>query len=231
MGTAADAGATSLADRVRSLPFGTGAVAGAATFLGAYVLVYVGFVVDRLLIQGSNAGLDAFAPTNTTTLTVGVSAVEVSTWELVGWLLYGGLTVPLETAAGSTVAVFDLADVSGSVTPLFYAGIAGLAVVGGGVWLVARADVTVGGRSLVDAAAAGATVAVGFVPLALAGTFLVETGNVGPTLQSAGIYAAEFGLVGGAVGGLVAAVSGVADDAGTGAGGTTAPPPDAGGPR
>lgn len=123
------------------------AVAGIAAYLGGYALLYLWF------------------------LTQGRTASEAVDWQWVGWIFYHGQFVPLDVTAGTTspggaaVAEAGLGDAS-NVVPGFLLGTAAVAIAG---FLLVRARAVVDPRG---AAATGASLVLGYFPLAALGLLL-----------------------------------------------------------
>jgi hypothetical protein len=138
-------------------------------------------------------------------------------WQLVGWLLYSGQNVAIERSVdGSTEAVEVLGEefwaqfaVPQLVTPVLYTLIPLVILAAGGLAFVKYLD---GDGTAVtettDAALLGASILVGYVVLAVVGTFLVGISDggasTGPVLQDTVIWSALFAGGAGAAGGVAA---------------------------
>ena len=170
----------SLTERV---PFGVAAAAGGAAWLLCYLFTY--------LLTGNdfqNSVVRQFA--------------DIPTWKAVGWVFFNAhfantvVDVPLVGGATNfigTESVFTPALYALPVVLLLIAGVA-----------VGRAA---GGDALaaVDAAVAGAAVAVGYGVLSLLGAFLFATSNVSPDPVTSVLLAGVlYPVVLGAVGGVAA---------------------------
>jgi hypothetical protein len=183
-------------DALDNLPIGRGAAAGVGAYLLGYLVTY--------LLHGSSIR-DAFV-----TGVIEFFAGDPVAWKLVGWLFYNAHGV-----AATVPGLF------GESTVNFVAEGEGLALTGlyvvVAVTLVAAGLAVAWGRgSVADGARAGATVVLGYLPLAVVGAFLfrvsVDDAVAGPTLVTAILLAGLFyPLVLGAVGGAVAGAVGGTD--------------------
>jgi hypothetical protein len=179
-----DGGATTL--------LGTGAVAGAAAYALGYLLTFVwqsGGVDERLRAFNFVAEL--------------LGGDVIPTWKGVAWLFYNAhfVSTNVPALAGSRTVNFissgEFPALLYVVPPLFL-GVAGLAA----ARYVAAADPG-------DGARAGATVAVGYLPLAvgvaLASTYSVGENSLAPELLTAVLLAGVvYPLAFGALGGVLA---------------------------
>jgi predicted Fe-S protein YdhL (DUF1289 family) len=220
----------SLLDRIKALPLKESAVAGAGLYVVSFLLAYVTFIADALAINGSGHDLSV---SNLLPFTSVSSGSPLDMWQLVGWLMYSGHSVAIErTVDGSTDAVEVLGEefwaqfaVPQLVTPILYTLIPLLVLAVGGFAFVKYLDDGTTVTEATDAALLGASILVGYVALAVVGTFLVSVSDggmsAGPVLEDAAIWAAVFAGGAGAVGGVAAQSLG--DDASP----ETAPPSDA----
>lgn len=174
----------------------TGGAVGAAAYVVGYILTFVFITID------------------------GVEPGEVDSWKVVGWVFYGEHNVDIETtiSAGGrseteTTSIFGgeiTGDLTSTIPEFLYLLLPVVVLVGAGFLVY-----TMVGRRLETGAAAGvgASVAVGYLVLAVIGTFLFEAsqsaalGEVtfGPEMTTgilvAGIvYPVVFGAIGGVVG-------------------------------
>lgn len=118
------------------------AVAGVAAYVASYALLYLWF-----LLEGRMAG-------------------EFTDWRWVGWILYHGQFVPLEASGPAAPVVESGLGALENVVPSL---LLSLAVVGGAGFLLARAR----GAAEPDAAAkTGASLLLGYLPLAVVGVFV-----------------------------------------------------------
>jgi hypothetical protein len=177
-------------DRFGGLPLGTGAIAGAGAYLLGYVFTYL-LVGSEIRESAVNQVFQVFGG-------------EDLTYEIVGWVFYnahfvstvGDLSVLSGT--GNLITEFEAFSPILYLVPVALLFIAGLAV---GRRIPGEQDYG-------DAAAAGATVVVGYLPLAVIGAFLVQVqsggSSVGPDLLLGAILA---GLVYPAVLGALGSVA------------------------
>lgn len=172
----------------------TGGAVGAAAYVVGYVLTFIFVAID------------------------GVESSDIESWKFVGWVFYGGHNVDVETtlSAGGqsesqTSSVFEgTSDLTSTIPEFLYLLLPVVVLVGAGFLMY-----TVVGRRLETGAAAGvgASVAVGYLVLAVIGTFLFEysrssalgEATAGPEMTMgillAGIvYPVVFGAIGGVVG-------------------------------
>ena len=177
----------SFRDRV---PLGSGAVAGGVAYVLGYVFTYA-------LTSGDlrESPLNRFAE---------LVGGEDITLQLVGWLFYNGHFVPTLVDApvfgGSTNFIAE----TEAFLPLLYV-IPPLLIVGAGLAVARR---SLGAGDVTDAALAGASVAVGYLPLSLLGIVAFgvslgsSSGGPDPILAAvlAGVvYPAIFGIIGAVV--------------------------------
>lgn len=173
-----------------------GAVAGVAAFVVGYLVTYAWLAPS---VDDSLRGLNLLAQL------LGIDAIP--TWKGVGWLFYGahGVATRFPTAGGGTELV-NLVEQSGDRTAvLLYVLVPVLLLLAGAIIArLAAADAPDEG------AVAGATVAVGYVVLAVVGTvgFAHAIGDTGASIAPdpltgvllAGVgYPLVFGAVGGAL--------------------------------
>ncbi|WP_424018187.1 hypothetical protein ACOZ4N_01670 [Halorientalis pallida] len=178
-------------DRIGGLPLGTGAIAGAGAYLLGYVFTY--------LLVGSDVRESAV---NQVFQALGG---EDLTYQAVGWVFYNAHFV-------STVVDVNIPFIGGSDTVNFIAQVDAFSAIlyvvpvvllfGAGLAVGRR---TPGEQDVGDAAAAGATVVAGYLPLAVIVGFLIQVqtngSSAGPDLLLAAvlaglIYPAVFGALG-----------------------------------
>jgi len=183
-------------DALDNLPIGRGAAAGVGAYLLGYLVTY--------LLHGSSIR-DAFV-----TGVIEFFAGDPVAWKLVGWLFYNahGVAATVPGLFGESTVNFVAGSGEPALTALY--AVVALAVVGAG------AATGLGTESLAEGAQAGATVVLGYLPLAVVGAFLFRVGGddavAGPTLVTAILLAGLFyPLVLGAVGGAVAGAVGGTD--------------------
>ncbi|MFD1599298.1 transporter [Halobellus rarus] len=171
---------------------GAAAVGGVLSYLVAYAITYA---VTGQRIANSLASR-----------VLEIATGDPGTWKLVGWIFYSAHYVTSEIPGlfGST-AVNLVGEGDAFPTALFLLPPLVLVVAGGLVAAVGRTETPLAG------AVGGASVTLGYLPLAIAGAFLfsisVGDSTAGPTLVTAillaGIvYPLVFGAIGGAVGAL-----------------------------
>ncbi len=183
-------------------PSGRRAAAGGVTGVAAYLIGYLAvYVTQRARIEerleGFNFVTDLFG------------GDPIPAWQAVGWVFYNAHGVATEVPqpfGGVRVENFVSSADGGSLAMLFV--VPPILLIAGGIALAALGDANTPG----DGAAAGALVAVGYFPLAVAGTFVfryaVGEGTVAPdpvtaVLLAGIVFPVVFGAVGGAVGGFV----------------------------
>ncbi|MFB6281301.1 MAG: transporter [Haloferacaceae archaeon] len=187
-------------DRAAGVDRRTAAVAaatGAVAHLLGYLVTYLARadrVAERLRGLNVVAGL--------------IGAAPVPTWKAVGWLFYNAHLVGTEVPAlAGTRTVNFVAEAGTGSVPLLYL-LPPVVLLGAG----ATAAVLSGAAAVRPGAAAGALVALGYLPAALAGALLVAhrvgPGRVAPdpvaAVAVAGlVYPAALGAAGGAMGGAV----------------------------
>lgn len=142
------------ASLLERLPVREGAAFGAA----AYV---VGFIVTYVLVQ-VDGGLD-------TDELEAVPGLDISTFDFVGWIFYGAHFANTEVSGlGEADSNNLLSEAATDLPELVYHLIPVVILVGSAYLLLDR----VGASSAEEAAKAGATLAAGYLPLAIVGTFL-----------------------------------------------------------
>lgn len=194
-----------------ALPFKRSITVGAWMFVASYLLTYLTFAVDALVLNRSGHELSV---SHLLPLTPVISGRSQEIWQLVGWLLFDGLNVPLERTVDGESSAVEVLDgsfwsqfgVPQIVTPALYT-VVPLAVIAVGSFLyVRRSDEPV--AETTDAALLGASVLVGFAGLAAVAAYLVtvEQGDVstGPVFVDAVLWSALFAGGAGAVGGAAA---------------------------
>ena len=169
---------------------GAAAVGGVLSYLLAYAITYA---VTGQQIANSLASR-----------VLEIATGDPGTWKLVGWVFYSAHYVTSEIPGlfGST-AVNLVGQGDAFPTALFLLPPVVLVVAGGLVAVAGRAESPLAG------AVGGASITLGYLPLAVAGAFLfsisVGDSTAGPTLVTAVllagiVYPLVFGAVGGAVG-------------------------------
>jgi hypothetical protein len=175
------------------LPLVQGAVAGVA----AYVL---GLVVTFLLLTiDSEVDLDA------------LGQGEASTLDVVGWFFYSAHFVDIESevsfgGATESTTTNIISEASTQFPSVVYHAVPIVLLIAVGFFIASTLDLW--NPSASDVGAAGATVVVGYLPLALVGTFLFESSSgqasTAPTLlMSVLLLGVVFPLVLGAIGGVL----------------------------
>lgn len=173
-----------------------GAIAGVGAFVVGYVITYAWRAQS---VNDSLRGLNFLAEL------FGIEAIP--TWKGVGWLFYGahGVATRFPTGTGGTEMV-NMVEQSGDGTvALLYVLVPVLLLLAGALtaWLVEAFETA-------EAAAAGATIVVGYFIVAAAGTFLFahsigDTGSsiapdpVTGVLLAGLLYPVVFGAIGGAL--------------------------------
>jgi hypothetical protein len=169
---------------------GTAAVGGVLSYLVAYAITYA--VTGQQIANSLAARV------------LEIATGDPGTWKLVGWVFYGAHYVTSEIPGlfGST-AVNLVGRGDTFPAALFLLPPVVLVVAGALVAVVGRSETAVAG------AVGGASVTLGYLPLAVAGAFLfsiaVGDSTAGPTLVTAVllaglVYPLVFGALGGAVG-------------------------------
>lgn len=180
-----------------NLPSGRTTVAGAISGIGAFILGYVitylwrGRDIEQLL-QPIEFLLDLF------------QAEPIGTWRAVGWLYYSAHFVDTRITAqfgpGEATFYVDMVrEGSGNLELLYLVPIILLLLAGLAVAMTARSE------SPVEGAVAGATVAVGYLPVIAIGLVLFAYNGIRPdpipAIFVAGVlYPLVFGALGGAIG-------------------------------
>lgn len=183
--------------QLRSLPLGTGAVVGAVAYVLGYAFTYL--LASDHVREGPFNQVVEFA------------SGSDATYELVAWVFYNAHFVPALVEVdlpfvGGTDAV-NFVSQSDALSPLLYL-VPVVLLLGGGLAVCRRVQPADAG----EAALSGASVALGYLPLAVVGAFLsrIELGSStgGPDLLLAVVLAGlAYPLVIGAVGGVVAGVT------------------------
>lgn len=169
---------------VQSLP--TGAVVGVGSYILSYVLLFV-----FLILEGGNM-------------------LQQQAWKAAGLILYNAHNVDIVASAmGQTQSVNILAQAGGttSIPTIVYYVVPVLVLVVMGYVVASMANL---GSNVAAAAAAGATVTVGYLVLAVLGTFVFTVGSAmasgSPDLMMSVVlmglvYPIVFGSIGGAIAG------------------------------
>lgn len=173
-----------------------GGAAGAVAFLLGYLITYAW---QAPAVQKSLSGINAIAEL--------IGAQAIPTWKGVGWLFFNAHVVATRVPAlggGDRMVNFISTSDDGALMALYVLVPALLVLAGAAVARYGHADRPANG------AAAGVTVVVGYLPLAVVGAFAVghtfgEGISVSPdpvtAVALAGlVYPAFFGAVGGAAG-------------------------------
>ena len=175
----------------------SGIVGGAAAGAAAYVLGYLfAYLTQRSAVESQLEGFNFFADL--------FGGDPIPTWKAIGWVFYNGhfvdTQIPSLVGGSQLTNLISQAD-GGSLTLLFVVPPVLLTLAGLAAGRVA------GATEPADGAKAGASVLVGYLPLAVIGAFLfrysVGDGTVAPDLVTAvllagAVYPAAFGAVGGA---------------------------------
>ena len=176
------------------LPFGAGAGVGIGTYLLGYLVSYVwlsGSIEERL--AGYNFIAELFG------------GEPIAVWQGIGWMFYNAhfVSTRIDGFGGTQSQNFIAGSDGGSIALLYAVPIVLLLAAG---LLTARlADA----EAPADGAIAGAAVAIGYFPLALAGRFLFSyQGSAAPDLVTAVllaglVYPLVFGAIGGVLGSAV----------------------------
>ena len=172
---------------------GGGAAAGAAAYVLGYLFAYL---TQRSAVESQLEGFNFFADL--------FGGDPIPTWKAIGWVFYNGhfvdTQIPSLVGGSQLTNLISQAD-GGSLTLLFVVPPVLLTLAGLAAGRIA------GATEPVDGAKAGASVLVGYLPLAVIGAFLfrysVGDGAVAPDLVTAvllagAVYPAAFGAVGGA---------------------------------
>lgn len=189
---------TATADEPTRSPANRPLLRGAAAGLLAYLLGYAGLYLWKAReVESALSGLNA--------LVSFFGGDGIPTWKAVGWLFYDAHNVALQIPSGDGAASRHLIGGEGNLTVLY--ALPPLLLLAGGFLAAYTADVGTPKRG----AAAGASVAVGYVVLAVAGAFVTSVdafgSSVGPGLLTAALLAGvAYPVVFGGLGGLVAAV-------------------------
>lgn len=185
-------------ERTRS-PANRPVLRGAAAGLLAYLLGYAGLYLWKSReVESALSGLNA--------LVSFFGGDGIPTWKAVGWLFYDAHNVALRVPSGDGSVSRHLIGGEGNLTALY--ALPPLLLLAGGFLVAYTADAADDpGRG----ALAGASVAVGYVVLAVAGAFVTSVeafgSSVGPGLLTAALLAGvAYPVVFGGLGGLLAAV-------------------------
>ena len=187
----------SVPDRTSGTSATSGVGGGAAAGAAAYVLGYLfAYLTQRSAVESQLEGFNFFADL--------FGGDPIPTWKAIGWVFYNGhfvdTQVPSLVGGSQLTNLISQAD-GGSLTLLFVVPPVLLTLAGLAAGRIA------GATEPVDGAKAGASVLVGYLPLAVIGAFLfrysVGDGAVAPDLVTAvllagAVYPAAFGAVGGA---------------------------------
>lgn len=172
------------------LSLGAGAAAGIGAYLLGYLITYLwqsSTVEERL--EGFNFIATLFG------------GEPIPPWQGVGWLFYNAHFVDTRIEAMGTQSENFIAASDGGTIALLYL-VPVVLLLAAGVLLARTSDAD----EPADGAVAGASVAVGYFPLALAGAFLFSyDGSIAPTIVTAVllaglVYPLALGAVGGAAG-------------------------------
>lgn len=172
--------------------------------------------ISRSLVPGAAAGVVAYIVSYVVLflflLVEGGNILQEQAIQAVGWVFYGAHNVDVTvTAAGQSQSQNVLQTLTGVTTiPVFVYYLVPIAVLVAAGYLVASRVQT--GGDVAAAAAAGATVTIGYLVLAIAGTFLFAIGSAaasaGPDrLTGVLIAGLAYPLVFGAVGGAIEATT------------------------
>lgn len=180
---------TSHAANDRSFPWTYGAIGGVGAYVLSYLLTF--FLWSTTEFPATVGGAIR-----------GFVTDQVPDWVFSGWLLYNAHFVDIAVEVGIGRSRWNFIDfVDQSSTDILYIVIPGVLLVAGVA--LARA---VGARDAPSGALAGASVIVGYLPLAIIGTFVFTANGNAPVLLQATLLAGiVYPVVVGAVGGGVAA--------------------------
>jgi hypothetical protein len=170
----------------RSLP--KGIAAGIGAYIASYVLLFVFLIVE------------------------GGDMLDRSAFEATGYILYNAHNVDITASMlGQSQSVNLLSTASGATTipTIVYFVVPVVVLLGMGYLIGTLAQ---SGSDVVAAAGAGATITIGYLILAILGTFIFSTGgaggSVGPDLlMSVLLFGLAYPIVFGAIGGAIAAVT------------------------
>lgn len=200
--------------------------AGGRACLSGYFLVALAQIIDAVvLLQRLDISLDALAEAYTRGAGAGGDAAAGETFvvlaTVIGWVFFNAHQVPIVSSSGSGGSITILAQLgqasANPVPPIVYYAIPPVVLAIAGYAVAASVEPP----SAVAGAVSGASVAIGYVPLALLGAFLVRislsgfgaAGWVGPALGTAVVLTGVWAVVCGGVGGVVAGVLGSRVDA------------------
>lgn len=201
---------------------------GLARGIGAFVsgLVFTGMIAIFEVFQSLNqagAGTGNAVEQATRGLALGIAAAGASAAEdavivlvkVIGWVFFAAHQVPITQVSGGASAesvnvLARMSTVQGApITPIVYYAIPPILLTVAGF----RVAVAAGALTADRGVAPGASVALGYVPIAVVGASLAAISpgtsvSVGPAPVTAalfaGIYAVGFGSLGGAIGGALA---------------------------
>ena len=185
-------------ERTRS-PANRPVLRGAAAGLLAYLLGYAGLYLWKSReVESALSGLNA--------LVSFFGGDGIPTWKAVGWLFYDAHNVALQVPSGDGTVSRHLIGGEGNLTVLY--ALPPLLLLAGGFLAAYTADAA---DDPGWGALAGASVAVSYVVLAVAGAFVTSVeafgSSVGPGLLTAALLAGvAYPVVFGGLGGLLAAV-------------------------
>ncbi|MFB6103521.1 MAG: transporter [Halobacteriaceae archaeon] len=173
----------------RSIPWAYGAVAGVAAYVIEYLLAFLLWSTTEF--PATMGGMLREFLTN-----------QVPDWVFAGWLLYNAHFVDIRIEGMMGRSRWNFIDlVTQSSTDILYIVVPGILLVAGVA--LARA---VGARDAGDGALAGATVIVGYLPLAVIGTVVFTAQNGAPVLvQSVLLAGIVYPVAIAAIGGGIAA--------------------------
>lgn len=195
--------------------------AGGRACLSGYFLVALAQIIDAVvLLQRLDISLDALARAYTRGAGAGGDGAAGETFvvlaKVIGWVFFNAHQVPIVSSSGGGGSINILAQMGQAsatgVPPIVYDAIPPVVLAIAGYAVAAAVEPP----SAVAGAVSGASVAIGYVPLALLGAFLVRislsgfgaAGWVGPAVGTAVVLTGVWAVVCGGVGGAVAGVRG-----------------------
>jgi hypothetical protein len=172
------------------LPLVRGAVAGAAAYVLGLVLTFLLLTIDSEVDVGE------------------VGRGETSTLDVVGWFFYNAHFVDIDVKLQGFLGQSRnfISDTPLQLPEVVYHAVPIVLLITVGFLFVSALDL--GNPSVTEVGIAGTTVAVGYLPLAVVGTFLFEASNgvasfAPPLLMSTLLLGLAFPVCFGAIGGLL----------------------------
>lgn len=177
-----------------SLPIKTGAVTGAIAYIATFAITYV---LAQVEWEGD------------------LSGQSVEAYEVVGWIMYGGHSVDITSSMGGSgnyLENYYSAGVDTTFPKLLFYAVPVIVLVVAGRSVAGKAVGAAGDQ--MEAAKAGATVAIGYVALAVVGAFTIfsvtqsglgQSVTTEPELGGTILFFAAYAVVSGGIGGYVSA--------------------------